>query len=431
VNRPPGHQSELARQAALFAARGDMDGAAAVYRTLLEKTPDHAPALAFLSAHAFGRGEFEQSAAYARAAAELMPDDPMLAQNLGVALREVGRLDEARAALARAIRLQPDFATAQLHFGTVQEQLGDAESAIRAYARALQLEPQLERLGADAAAPAAMRGPVRRALAARRREHRALHDAILVELESRCGGSALERVSDFLRLFHGEAEPEYAHPLQKPDWQYFPGLEPRPFFEREEFAWIERLEAGWRGIRDELLAVLAGDAGIEPYVPGLERPPQLWRELSGSLDWSAFQLLKGGRPVGPNVARCPQSMAVIETLDLAAAPPHTPEAFFSILKPGTHIPPHFGLSNLKLAVHLALLIPASCGIRVGAETRHWEEGKCLIFDDSFEHEAWNRSAELRAVLIVEAWNPGLSGVEREAIGRIIAASESFNAKWQP
>jgi len=124
-------------------------------------------------------------------------------------------------------------------------------------------------------------------------------------------------------------------------------------------------------------------------------------------------------------------MAVIETLDLAAAPPHTPEAFFSILKPGTHIPPHFGLSNLKLAVHLALLIPASCGIRVGAETRHWEEGKCLIFDDSFEHEAWNRSAELRAVLIVEAWNPGLSGVEREAIGRIIAASESFNAKWQP
>ena len=89
------------------------------------------------------------------------------------------------------------------------------------------------------------------------------------------------------------------------------------------------------------------------------------------------------------------------------------------------------MSNLKLAVHLALLIPASCGIRVGAETRHWEEGKCLIFDDSFEHEAWNRSAELRAVLIVEAWNPGLTGVEREAIGRIIAASENFNAKSQP
>jgi len=414
----------------VLAGRGDMDGAAAVYRALLDKTPQHTGALAFLSAHAFGRGDFEDSARYARAAAELAPDDPMLAQNLGVALCELGRLDDARKALVRALQLQPDFATAQLHYGTVLEQLGEADTAVRAYARALQLEPQLERLGADDAPAGVMRGPVRRALAARRRAHRATHEAILDELEDRWGSAALERVSEFLRLFHGEAEPEYAHPLQKPDWQYFPALEPRPFFEREEFAWIERLEAAWRGIRDELLAVLADDSGIEPYVPGLERPPQLWRELSGSLDWSAFQLLKGGRPVSPNVARCPQSMAVIETLDLAAAPPHTPEAFFSILQPGTHIPPHFGLSNLKLAVHLALLIPESCGIRVGAETRHWEEGKCLIFDDSFEHEAWNRSTELRAVLIVEAWNPGLTEIEREAIGRIIAASESFNAQWQ-
>jgi aspartate beta-hydroxylase len=122
-------------------------------------------------------------------------------------------------------------------------------------------------------------------------------------------------------------------------------------------------------------------------------------------------------------------MAVIEGLELANAPPHTPEAFFSILKPGTHIPPHYGLSNFKLAVHLALMIPDSCGIRVGGETRYWQEGRCLVFDDSFEHEAWNRSNTLRAVLIVEAWNPALTGIERAAIGRIIAASERFNAQW--
>ncbi len=420
---------ELARQAERLARRGDMAAATAAYRALLARAPKHAGALAFLSAEAFGRGAFADAERFARAACDAAPEDAILAQNLGLVLGRLGRLEAAREALSRALELQPDFATAQLHYAALLEQLGNTGPALEAYARAFRLDPGLERLAEDPAASPVVRGPVRRALAARRRAHRALHQDIVASIIAANGRDGLDRIAAFLRIFHGEAPPAYAHPLQKPDWQYFPGLPPRAFFEREEFDWIGRLEAGWAPIRDELLAVLAADTGVEPYVPGLDRPPELWRGLAGSLDWSAFQLLKGGRPVPANVARCPRTMAVIEGLELASAPPHTPEAFFSVLKPGTHIPPHFGLSNLKLAVHLALVIPDFCGIRVGGETRYWEEGRCLVFDDSFEHEAWNRSNDLRAVLIVEAWNPALTGIERAAISRIIAASERFNAQW--
>ena len=52
-----------------------------------------------------------------------------------------------------------------------------------------------------------------------------------------------------------------------------------------------------------------------------------------------------------------------------------------------------------------------CAIRVGDDTRRWREGACLVFDDYFEHEAWNRTTEDRIVLIVDLWHPDLSADE--------------------
>jgi aspartate beta-hydroxylase len=108
---------------------------------------------------------------------------------------------------------------------------------------------------------------------------------------------------------------------------------------------------------------------------------------------------------------------------------HAPEVFFSILRPGTHIPPHYGLSNYKLAVHLPLVIPADCAIRVGAETHHWQQGKVVVFDDSFEHEAWNRSEQMRAVLIFEIWHPQLNEGEKAAIRAGIGTLLQFNEQY--
>ena len=80
-------------------------------------------------------------------------------------------------------------------------------------------------------------------------------------------------------------------------------------------------------------------------------------------------------------------------------------ALFSVLEPGTHIPPHNGMLNTRLICHLPLIVPPGCRLRVGSETRTVEAGKTMIFDDSMEHEAWNDSGETRVVLLFEIWRP--------------------------
>ncbi|MGH9428988.1 MAG: aspartyl/asparaginyl beta-hydroxylase domain-containing protein, partial [Terriglobia bacterium] len=88
-------------------------------------------------------------------------------------------------------------------------------------------------------------------------------------------------------------------------------------------------------------------------------------------------------------------------------------AFFSLLAPGANIKPHCDGSNVLLTCHLGLKVPSGCGIRVGWESKSWEEGKCLIFNTSFEHEVWNRSHDSRYVLLLNFWHPELTLVERE------------------
>jgi aspartyl/asparaginyl beta-hydroxylase (cupin superfamily) len=113
--------------------------------------------------------------------------------------------------------------------------------------------------------------------------------------------------------------------------------------------------------------------------------------------------------------RCPATAALLDELPLLDLPGKGPTAMFSILAPHTRIPPHTGSSNVRVTIHLPLVVPPSCGFRVGAETRSWEEGRAWAFDDTIEHEAWNDSGSPRAILIVDAWNPLLSEAERSAI----------------
>src|SRR3954465_4336642 len=93
----------------------------------------------------------------------------------------------------------------------------------------------------------------------------------------------------------------------------------------------------------------------------------------------------------------------------------TPSVLFSLLKPGAHIPPHHGMLNSRLICHLPLIVPPGCWLRVGNDTRQWEKGKLLIFDDSIEHEALNPTPDLRVILLFDIWRPELSEAERHGV----------------
>jgi aspartyl/asparaginyl beta-hydroxylase (cupin superfamily) len=207
---------------------------------------------------------------------------------------------------------------------------------------------------------------------------------------------------------------------------HFPFLPAEEFFERRHFPWFEQIEAQTDVIRQELEALLAGeDAGIQPYVamePGT--PANKWSPLDRSLDWGALHLWKDGRRNDAACARAPQTAAAVEALPLSDLPGRTPTVFFSLLRPGTHLPAHTGVSNVRTIIHLPLIVPPGCGFRVGGETREWRVGEAFAFDDTIEHEAWNRSDQLRAVLIFDVWNPYITEAERDLLRRFYAVTDA-------
>lgn len=206
---------------------------------------------------------------------------------------------------------------------------------------------------------------------------------------------------------------------------HYPFLPADEFFDRDHFPWLERLEAATPSILEELKAIL-GDrkARLEPYI-SMEAgvPDSKWSALDKSLDWGAFHLWKEGERVDENCDRAPRTTELVESLPLCRIPGRAPAAFFSILRAGSHIPPHTGVTNVRSIVHLGLIVPDGCGFRVGGETRQWQSGEAFVFDDTIEHEAWNRSDRDRAVLIIDTWNPHMSEHEREMVCRFYDAAD--------
>jgi aspartate beta-hydroxylase len=213
---------------------------------------------------------------------------------------------------------------------------------------------------------------------------------------------------------------------QQPAVFYYPYLAQRQFFERDEFDWVPQLEAATGAIRDELLALLHEGTDFQPYVQDQpNRPRKHFRELEDDSSWSALYLWRDGKLVSEVAERCPETVKALANVPLSRIGARTPAALFSRLEPGAHIPPHSGMLNCRLICHLPLIVPNGCWFRVGNETREWEEGKLLIFDDSIEHEAKNPSDQLRIILLFDIWRPELTQAEREAISGIFDAIDTF------
>lgn len=164
------------------------------------------------------------------------------------------------------------------------------------------------------------------------------------------------------------------------------------------FPWAAAVEREWHTIRAELDRVLVRKAEL-PNVQDLTADAAA---LSRDAGWKIFPLVAYGLRSQPNIDLCPQTWRIVQAI------PGLTTVMFSILEPGKRIPPHRGPYNGVLRLHLALLVPAPrerLGIRVGPERRHWQEGEALIFDDAYEHEAWNDTAGLRVVLFVDFEKP--------------------------
>jgi len=172
----------------------------------------------------------------------------------------------------------------------------------------------------------------------------------------------------------------------------------RPFFDNDTFPWARTLEADWRKIRAELDAVLED----QEHLPNFQDISVDQATMTTDDRWKTYFLYGYGFKSDANCARCP------DTARLCAGIPGMKTAFFSILAPGKHLPAHRGPYKGVMRYHLGLLIPEpaqECAIRVDTETRHWAEGESMIFDDTYEHEAWNHTDKTRVVLFVDFVRP--------------------------
>ena len=197
----------------------------------------------------------------------------------------------------------------------------------------------------------------------------------------------------------------------------FSSVGDQPFFVPTQFAWIPGIENRWTAIRAELDAILRQ----REQIPNFHEVSSQQVKLTQDDRWKTYWLYAYGRKMVDNCRRCPETTRLLEGV------PQIKTAFFSILGPRKHIPEHTGPYGGVLRYHLGLKVPRRkelCRIRVASEVAHWDEGKGIVFDDTFSHEVWNDTDEERVVLFVDFARPlpYLLSVANEAVIRLFARS---------
>jgi hypothetical protein len=218
------------------------------------------------------------------------------------------------------------------------------------------------------------------------------------------GEAALARVAE---VFEGEPRR-----LPKQGSRYvMPGISNNPWMEpRGPLQQLARtLEAGFATIKREVEARIQSVEVLEPYRTSTGAP------TSG---WNALYLYKSGKLVHENAPFFAGTLQLLSAANQMHNLYSLGELMFSVLEPGTKIAPHCDPGNFWVPFHQGITIPEKCSITVADETRSWEEGKCLVFDASFEHHACNDSALRRIILLAEVWHPDVTSVERQAIAAV-------------
>ena len=369
---------------------------------------------------AVASGDLRRAITLLSEAAEDRPGDADLWMKMAALHRATGSLQAALEAVHRALAVSPLDFTTLLMKASLLQRLGHPEAG-QAWGHALaqkpqgQLPPQLAAVVAE--------GQKQHAAWVDRREARL--KAAMVSAEKSANDEETKRIERFRSNVLGRTRPFHSSPTHF----HFPELSQREFHPRSLFPWLGDLEAATETIAEELRTVMAAErAELVPYIQYDEHLPLAqWKPLNRNPDWTAIHLWRNGERIEANARHCPQTLKLLKGLPQPEIHGSGPNAMFSLLAPGTAIPPHVGVSNARLVCHLPLVVPEGCWFRVGAETRYWKAGEAFVFDDTIEHEALNPSSELRVVFIFDIWHSDLSAAEREGVTALIGSEGGVGA----
>lgn len=421
--RLPLHEiNALAAEAARAAQIGREQEAIRVWGRILDIDPNHAPTLTALGQHAFRRGDLSSARTAFQRVVDTDGQAPHQWINLALVHQKLKDEQGEENAVQRALSIDPGDLLALILRANLFERQGKRQQAARNYGAAATASPPLEQLHPE------LRSAVMHAVAFREEYDKdcgVFMDRYLDSLYKEFQGENLKRFRDSLDIMTGRKKRYDSQSII----YHFPNLAPIEFFERADFPWLDPIEAATDAIRDELLGVLHTEEGFEPYITYPDDVPHnQFAELNNSPRWSAFHLYKMGSRIEENAAKCPATMHLLDNAPQPDQPGRTPAAMFSLLKPNTRIPPHTGVSNVRLVTHVPLIVPEGCGFRVGNDTREWVPGRAWVFDDTIDHEAWNESDKLRVVLLFDIWHPHLTLPERTLITALSAGINAFSGE---
>lgn len=331
---------------------------------------------------------------------------------LATACRMGGDAEAEEEAVDKLLAAEPRVIRAHIMKGDCRARAGDETAALGFYTSAV-LIADGERLPDD------LLGEIRR-IEGVSAEIKARLEAQREEALAARGMPAGERSLRFQESLDIMARRKRAY-FQEPTGYFFPGLTPIQFFNPTDFDWVADVESATDAIREELLQLISeGTRDFRPYIVSDANRPRIDdNQLLDNADWSARFLCENGKLSDDTIASCPKTWEAVQAASLPWIA-NSPTVMFSLLRAGARINPHTGTHNTRLVCHLPLVVPPNCGFRVGNETREWEEGKLLIFDDTIEHEAWNDSNRDRVVLIFDIWRPELSEQERAEVGALFS-----------
>lgn len=387
---------------------------------ILAIEPNHGRTLTAIGQHAFRKGNLESARTAFQRVVDTDGKDPQQWISLALVFQNLKDEQGEERAIARALSVDPSDLLALLLRGNLLERQGKTHLAAQAYGAAATVSPPAERLAPSLLAAVSHAASFREQYD---QDCGKFLEAYLDPVYKENAGENLKRFRDSVDIMLGRKRRYDSLSIL----HHYPGLPAIEFFERADFPWLDPIEAATDAIRDEFLQILESEAGFTPYITYPEGVPlNQWAELNNSPNWSAFHLFKMGKLVAENAAMCPNTMKLLEGAPQPDQPGRTPAAMFSLLKPNTRIPPHVGVSNVRLVTHVPLIVPDGCGFRVGNETREWVPGKAWVFDDTIEHEAWNDSDKLRVVLIFDIWHPHITPSERAMITAMSAGMNAFS-----
>lgn len=333
----------------------------------------------------------------------------------------------ARAALEAVLVRLPRFLEAWLMLGEVCDVLGDTHAALRARNRLfVEANAQGRWISPETTEPA-WRQAVHRNIEAYRRDKRERLFEAFAEVRERHGADELRRVERALTGYLREWDARPPDARQRPKFFWFPDLPPGPYHDPMLQPWAPTLRDAWQDVRDEAMELLREDRDFVSFLglkPGQKAPESIGGAAADPA-WDAFFFYNHGVRFDANHERCPRTSALLESIELCRIARQAPEICFSLIRPQSTILPHYGVTNIRLVFHLPLIVPPDCALDVAGVEHRWREGEPILFDDTYEHAAWNRSDQPRLILLMDCWNPHLTEIEKEAVRLVVEAIDAI------